>query len=252
MNDEQRTKAEALLSGTAWRAFCDRLKVAGDVLLEPRFPDDPRTRTEGYRALLRLLNYATRLEIEAGDPDFPDFVRYEEPHSQWGGPNPDNTYLRARIDPRATYRVWADVDGMLQAIFCQHEGDMQLGQFGVYHERHLEDLEVDTDGFLEMILSPDPHEGNWIPTHPDARLFTIRIYVSDWIHQTAPTFHIERIGAEGLAPAPLAPEALAAGLERAADWIERTSVFWNDFIARSLAASTPNVPSAARVHARGR
>ena len=39
------------------------------------------------------------------------FHRYEEPWVQWGGPNPDNVYLRAPIDPTATYRVWADVTG---------------------------------------------------------------------------------------------------------------------------------------------
>lgn len=238
--------SERLMSGEAWRAFCDRLKQAGDRILEPDFPNDERARTEGYRALLRHVAYATRMEVESGDPRFPDFVRYEEPHTQWGGPNPDNTYLRAVIDPGQTYKIWADVDGMLQAIFCQHEGDMQLDQYGVYHERDLDAFEVDEDGFLELILSPDEHDGNWIPTHPDARFFTIRIYVSDWEMHTAPTFHIERVGAEGVAPPPLWAGDLARRLDRSIEWIEATSVYWNRYIRRNLEAQDPNVPSEAR------
>ncbi|HEB88825.1 MAG TPA: DUF1214 domain-containing protein [Deltaproteobacteria bacterium] len=238
--------AERLLSGTAWREWCDRLKAAGDRILESDFPDDERTRTEGYRALTRLLGYATRLEIEAGDPAYPDFVRYEEPHSQWGGPNPDNTYLRAVIDPKQTYRIWADVDGLFQAIFCQHEGDMQLEQYGVYHERDLDSFEIDEDGFLELILSPDEHEGNWIPTHPDARLFTIRIYLSDWENHTSPTFHIERVGAEGEAPPPQSATDLARGLDRVIHWVEKSSTYWNRYAQDGYEKATPNVPSPAR------
>lgn len=238
--------AKQLMSGEAWQAFCDRLKAAGDRLLETDFPADERTRSEGYRSLLRLMNYSVRMEIEAADPLFPDFIRYEQPHDQWGGPNPDNTYLRARIDPRETYKIWADVDGLHQAIFSQHEGDMQLEQYGVYHERDLSHFEIDEEGFLEIILSPDEHEGNWIPAHEGARYFMIRAYLSDWIHHTAPTFHIERVGSEGLPAPALSAAPLAAGLDRAAHWIEKTSVYWNDFIEKGAAASSPNVPGEVR------
>ena len=233
--------ADRLLSGAAWREWCDRLKAAGDQILESDFPSDERIRTEGYRALTRLLGYATRLELEAADPAFPDFVRYGEPHSQWGGPNPDNAYLRAVIDPKQTYRIWADVDGLFQAIFCQHEGDLQLEQNGVYHERHLDSFEVDEDGFLELILSPDEHEKNWIPSHPDARFFTIRIYVSNWLDHTAPTFHIERIGAEGEAPAPQSAGDVARGLDRAISWVEQSLTYWNRTTREAFEKATPNL-----------
>ena len=236
--------AERLLTGEAWREWCERLKAAGDRILESDFPSDERTRTEGYRALTRLLGYATRVELEAADPAFPDFVRYGEPHSQWGGPNPDNVTLRAVIDPKQTYRIWADVDGLFQAIFCQHEGDLQLEEYGVYHERHLDSFEVDDDGFLELVLSPDEQERNWIPSHPDARFFTIRLYVSNWETHTAPTFHIERIGAEGESPVPQSAGALARGLDRTIRWVEQTSTYWNRTTRAAVENATPNVPEA--------
>jgi hypothetical protein len=239
-------ETDRLMSGAAWSEFCARLKTTGERILESDFPDDERSRTEGFRHLLRLLSYSTRLEIEAGDPLYPDFIRCGEPHSQWGGPNPDCIYLRAVIDPTETYKIWADVDGMHQANFCQHHGDGQLEPLDVLHPRTLDSLDVDDDGFLEVMLSPDRQDGNWIRAHPDARFFTIRIYVSDWEQHTAPTFHIERVGAEGVAPPPLAAADLALGLDRVAQWVEKSAIYWNDSLRTAFEASTPNVPSPAQ------
>jgi hypothetical protein len=237
--------ANRLLTGVAWREWCDRLRAAGDQILDSDAPSDDRSRIEGYRALTRLLGHATRQEIEASDPLFPDFVRYGEPHSQWGGPNPNIAYLRAVIDPHETYRIWADVDGLFQAIFSQHEGDVQLDEHGVYHERHLDSLEIDNEGFLEIVLSPDEHDENWIPTHPDARFFAIRLFVSDWENHTAPTFHIERIGAEGEAPAPRSASEFARALDRAITWVERSSTHWRQTTRDDQQRATPNVASPA-------
>jgi len=58
------------------------------------------------RHLARQLVMALQAELEFGDVATPAFHRYEEPWVQWGGPNPDNLYARAAIDPAATYRVF--------------------------------------------------------------------------------------------------------------------------------------------------
>ncbi len=238
MNDDE---AKAISSGDAWRRFCRRLEAAGDAILEEGFPSPPRDQAEGLRWLLRLATYATRMEIEAGDPLHPRFVRYETPDLQWGGPNPDNTYLRANVDPNERYRVWADVRGMRQAIFSLHEGDMQLQQYGVYGETSLNALEVGDDGRLEITISADPAPGNWIEMHPDARIFGIRIYVSDWANDASPAFHIERIGAEGEPPPRLAPAGVVDGLDRAATWIEASARYWNAYTGAGWNHATPNV-----------
>ena len=169
--------ADKLMSGDAWRDFCARLLAAGENILGDDFPQDERGRAEGYRALTRLLVYATQQEMECGDLEHPLFVVHQDPYNQWGGPNPDNVYLRANIDPAGTYRVWApDASAMRQAIFSLHEGDMQLEEYGVYGEGSLREMKRASDGSLEIILSPDEHEGNWMPMHPKARIFTIRVY----------------------------------------------------------------------------
>jgi hypothetical protein len=231
-------ESDRLESGEAWRQWCDRLKAVGDRILESDFPSDERTRAEGYRALTRLIASALRSEVEGANSDFPEFIRDQGPRSPWGGANPDVVTLRAPIDPKQTYKIWADVDGMFQATFCQHEGSVALDRSHLYYERHLESFVIDEDGFLELILSPDEHDGNWMPAHADARFFTIRIIVSDWESHTAPTFHIERVGAEGEAPPPPSAAHVASGLDRSAEWIEKSSTYWPRY-AREISERLP-------------
>lgn len=229
--------------GEAWRRFCRRLEAAGDAIVADGFPSAPRDRAEGIRWLTRLAVHATRMEVEACDPRFPRFVRYETPDVQWGGPNPDNRYLRARVDPGLDYRVRADVRGVRQAIFSLHDGDMQEGRYGVFGETSLDALEIGDDGWLEIVISSSPQPGNWIDMHPDARLFTVRIFTSDWSLDATPPFHIERIGSEGVPPPHADPARLADALDRAAAWIEATSTYWNAYTSAGWQRATPNVPA---------
>jgi hypothetical protein len=237
---------DALVSGEAWRDFCDRLKAAGEAILAAGFPDSPFDRAEGFRWLTRLVAHATQMEVEAGDPRHPFFIRYETPHNQWGGPNPDNVYLRANVDPSCTYRIWANVRNVRQLIISLNEGEMQLGELGVFSERSLDDFEIGPEGLLEIWLSPDEQPRNWMPTDPRGRLLTLRIYQSDWERDAAPTFHIERVGAEGVPRPPLDPAFMARALDRSANWVERTATFWNTYTTQGWNRSTRNVVSAAR------
>jgi hypothetical protein len=236
----------ALLAGAAWRAFCARLAALGERILGPDFPQDARSRAEGFRSLTRLLVCATQMEMEAGDPRHPVLYRYEDPRTPWGGPNPDNVYLRATIDPRESYRVWGDVAGVRQALFSLHEGDMQLEEYGVFGERSLDALELAPGGRLELVLSPEPQPGNWIPMHPRARLFLIRVYVADWERDAAPGFQIARMGGEGVPPPPVDPAAVERALERAATWVERSALYWNAYMRRAAGRAAPNVAAPPR------
>lgn len=238
--------AARLTSGQAWRDWCRRLEATGQRILADDFPADPRGRAEGFRALTRLLVYATQLEMEAGDPLHPVFYRYEDPRTPWGGPNPDNVYLRASIDPTHSYRVRANVTGVREALFSLHEGDMQRGEYGVYSERSLASLELGPEGALELEIAPDPRPGNWLPSHARARLLMIRVYLSDWERDASPPFQIERVGAEGVPPPPPDPAAVARALDRSADWVETTVTFWNDYLRKARARATPNVAAPPR------
>lgn len=239
---------DQLLSGNAWHEFCDRLKGVGDKITGEGFPQEVRERTEGFRYLTRLLSYAMQMEIECSDPAYPQLCRYETPHNQWGGPNPDNTYLRTAIHPDYGYRVWGNLTDMRQIIVSLQEGDMQLHQYGVYSEQGLNDWEVGAGGEFELFVSTERPDGvaNWMPLHEDARIFQVRIYLSDWVNDSSPTLHIERIGAEGIAPPPLEPAALAASLDRTVNWVEKSAEYWNEYTGKAWQRATPNEVGPAR------
>jgi hypothetical protein len=212
-----------------WRNFCRRLGDVGERLTKPPFPTSGADRALCARHLARQLVMALQAELEFGDVATPTFHRYEEPWVQWGGPNPDNLYARAAIDPAATYRVFGNVSGVRSALFSLVDGDMHLDRYGVFSERALAELDVGPDGSLELWISPDQQEHNWIASHADARLFLVRQYVCDWEHDRAATLTIERADAWGAAPDPPTPPGLsieywAAYVERARETLPRNSV----------------------------
>ena len=214
----------------AWTEFCERLTRVGAGLAAEPFPASEAERAACVRHLSRQVVMALQGELEHGDPLHPSFHRYEEPWVQWGGPNPDNVYTRAPIDPTATYRVSGNVAGVRAALFSLVDGDMHLGEFGVFGECTLADLDVPADGSLELWISPIRHDRNWIESHPDARMFLVRQYLCDWERDRAATLHIERLDSLGMPAGALSPAQLSTALDRAATWVERSTAFWCQYV----------------------
>jgi hypothetical protein len=223
----------------AWAALCARLAMLGTGLGDPRFPQGDTGRAEGFRHLARQVALALQAELEHADPIHPSFHRYEEPWSQWGGPNPDNVYCRAVIDPRGSYRVRADVTGVRQLIVSLVDGDMHLDRYGVFGERTLDELAVAEDGTLELRIAPDEQPGNWIRTDAAARYVLIRQFQLDWERDAIAAFDIERVGATDPRPPPDA-HAVAAAFERAVHWVERSLDYWATYVEGSRRALPHN------------
>ena len=228
------------MTGEAWRAFCRRLEAAGDRLLDDDFPGSPRDRAEGVRHLARLAVFGLQWALEFADPDFPAFHRYDDDIVKWGGPNVDNTYLRARIRGDAAYRIWGRAPHVSDFILSTHEGDMQLEQYGVFAERSLRDLVVARDGSFDVFLGGQERGPGWVPLDPAATHVLVRQYFDDWDEQEPAELHIEQVDRSADAPAALAPERVADGLEEAAEWIERSLVYWNDYLRRMRDAAPAN------------
>jgi len=218
-------------STEAWAVFTERLSAAAGAL-----PEGP----ENARHLARQVVMALQGHLEHADVRHPTFHRYEEPWVPWGGPNPDNVYLRAPVDPSETYRVWADVTGVRELIVSLVEGDMHLGAFGVWSERTLGDLDVGPDGLLELWIAPEEHEGNWLPAAPEATQLLIRQYQVDWETDRIARFQIENQATVGRPPEPPSDEAVAAALDRAAAWVEASMTFWRDYVEGARASMTHN------------
>lgn len=232
------TGAEGAMSNEAWAAFCDRMKALGEEIQSADYPGHPRARAEGYRHLARMVMLGLEWRVQWHDPDYPMFMSFDDDVVSWGGPNVDNTYLRARIDGESTYRIDGNVAGLHNIIVSTYRNDMHEGDYFVGGDLHLDDLEVDAQGNFELIVSPEPHPGNWLRTQPGIDSVMIRTYHYDWRAHRPGRFHIVKAGNEGNAPGPLTTGDVSRGLERAGDWIESNIRYWNRYI-QDRAAETP-------------
>lgn len=217
----------------AWATFCDRMKELGRTIVGDGFPEDELDRVEGLRHLSRMVTLGLNLFVEYDDPEFPRFLRHNDDVTQWGGNNPDNTYLYARIDPESTYRIYGNANGTSGFIVSVRDGFMHQGREEVI-DLSSEDIATDDQGSFELIISADERPGNWLRMLPNATQVGVRLYFDDWDDQTPPVFHIVKVGNEGLSPGRLRPEALSKGLGDAAAWVEDNLVYWNGWLRQRL------------------
>lgn len=221
------------LAGEAWARWTSTLDELAQRLTGDDFPTDERGRAEGIRHLARQAGLALQGELEHTDPVHPRLHRYELPWSQWGAPNPDNVYERCAIDPSATYVLRGWVDGVHEALFSLVEGDMHLDENDVFAEVALTDLVATDDGHLELTIGPDAGDGNHLRSAPGARMLLIRQYLYDWAQDPVVAFTIERTDTAGTSPRPPTPAEIAAALDRASRWVERSIEYWAAYVAAS-------------------
>lgn len=220
-------------TGEAWHRLLGVLEDCSGRLATGDFPVDDRGRSEGIRHLTRQLTVALEGELEHADTRYPSLHRYELPWSQWGAPNPDNVYQRCAVDPAATYVLRGRAEGVHEALFSVLEGDMHLGEDGVFDEVALTDLAVAADGAFELVISPDDGAGNRLRTTAATRLLLIRQYLWDWSAEPVMSLTIERPDTDGTRPDPPDGVSVAAALDRAARWVERSMVHWAEYAAAS-------------------
>ncbi|MEO5840174.1 MAG: DUF1214 domain-containing protein [Acidimicrobiales bacterium] len=236
----------------AWRRLSENIAELGRVLPDPPFPQNERDSTDGYRYLTRLMVIGLQWAVEFADPDFPAFYRHDDDVTKWGGPNVDNTYLRARVRGDNSYRIVGRCGTSHGFLISALQGDMQLEEYGVYDEIWDDQLVADDDGAFELLVSaerPPRHEGNWLRLHPDTGNITVRAYYNDWSSDTPPAMRIERIGGEGLSPPPLTPAEMARRIDEASDWIVKSFHYWNRYVDtahRKVGANVLIAPGAAQ------
>ena len=234
----------------AWRRFSQHIGELGRMLPDPPFPQSERDTTDGYRYLTRLMVIGMQWAVEFADPDFPAFYRHDDDVTKWGGPNVDNTYLRAgRVRGDNAYRIVGTRGTSHGFLISECEGDMQLEQYGVYDEVWDDQLATDADGNFELIVSserPSGYDGNWLHLHPDAGNITVRAYYNDWSRETPPPIRIERLGGEGLSPPSLTPDEMARRIDEASDWIVRSFHYWNRYVDSAYRKVGTNVVIARR------
>ncbi len=208
-----------------WRRFCDELFEAGEILFRETTPDDDTTRATGLRLLSRNIALALQFELENNDPLHPELLHYFDPLRKHGGDNTDALYVGAPVNGRDTYRI-SGYRGSARflAVTVLEDGDTPWGG-QVIGSLFGRDMQVEDDGQFELILSPDPHPGNWIRTTPDTYRVTVRQFFADWLNEAPMRASIERLP-HSPPPDPPTPGDIGARLQKAVHWLRWSTSYW--------------------------
>lgn len=233
--------SERVLSGGVWRDLLAALEQLTSLVMGDDVPSRPQDRAEGWRYLLRFLGSGIHVVVPAGDPDYPEFCRMIENGMSWGLDNPDCNYSWARVRGDATYRIGGN-RGTARHLEFQvntgHFGDGNVGGWRTVSSIHGRELVSEPDGSFEIILSRDPHEGNWMQLDDEASFLLLRQYMSDWENERPADLFIERVGAEYPQPV-LTPERIEARIDELITWLSDGARGWEN-MSRMILATEAN------------
>ena len=179
--------AEDLLTGRAWSHLLDGLRRASEVVLADQSRYNAADMAAGFRHLLVLLGIGldNALREESGS------VLAVKPSSvdsiyKWGM---DCIYTGAGLRGGETYRLWGN-RGTARYVGLQSMAGMASSANVL-----LDELDLGPHGEVDLILSAEPHEGNWLAIDEKATALVVRHFFYDWDTEVASSLSIERIGA---------------------------------------------------------
>jgi hypothetical protein len=221
-----------------WEEFCEKLKGAGELIQAETSPEDTLDRSEGYRYLSRLTRLALEKFVEHGDPEAPQFYQLSHATAKIGQDNPDSFYQNAKISGDCEYRISGTRGSVGYLGLGTYFGDYgKPGRSGCGGYLEGSELEVNTDGSLEIFVSCKEKTGNWLPMEPDASMLIVRQNFLDRSSEEPAQLRIERIDATG-PPAHLNPETFTQNLSSAGDYVAATARLFADW-TKGL-SNTPN------------
>lgn len=219
---------------SAWDAFCDRLKSAGEQVFKDHNPATPAQRVDGFRFLTQNLGQAFDLALETRDTKYPLIHTFCHPTRKLGGDSADFLYQQAWIDGASSYRITAE-RGTVRFLNIAVQGPRPSGP-GVLHEPFGDVPEVNLTG-TELHTAPDgsfevyvggPRRGpNWLPTTPGSRKLFIRQGFDRWDERPA-KLSIERVDMAAPKPLPSPVETVAA-IDWAGDFLTRMMTDWPEY-----------------------
>lgn len=215
----------------AWNSFCDELKSAGDIAFRETAASNPVDRAAAVRLLSRNIGLALMFEFENKDPKHPELLHYFNPIRKQGGDNTDALYVGAPINGVDTYRISGKRGSSHYfGVTVVETGDTPWGG-GVASMIFGDELKVEPDGSFELILSPDPHPGNWLKTTPNSFRVTVRQFFADWEGEEPMDARIEILTGDRKPPV-LTPELVSEGLGAAAHWLKWSVTYWADMLEK--------------------
>ncbi len=196
--DERRRRNEDL--DAAWQGLCDNLSRASKVIAGDPRSDDPAMRAAGYRYLLNLLNAGLEQVVFSADPDYPELGHLQDNTKRYATESPDCLFGHAVLDPAGTYRLTGTggraryigltlYDTVTLYEKAQSDGDRPKDFRAAFQAATGSTLgsisnpggiALRDNGDFEVIISAEPHDGNWLPMPPATRDIITRQYFYDW------------------------------------------------------------------------
>jgi hypothetical protein len=223
-----------LQSGQAWNHLLESLKRMGDVVLSDDVPGQSVDMASGFRHLLVLLGVGID-ELLRRDLDRVPAVKASgmDAAYKWGMECPDCIYLGSALNGSETYRL-SGKRGTARYVGLQVMSGM-ASSFNAL----LEDFELGPDGEFDLILSAEPHPGNWIPLDDQATMFVVRHFFYDWEHEDPATLSIEQLSGSSLIPGSVPVEPMTAMARQ----LVALGDFMEDNLSFFLALSHPGEPN---------
>jgi hypothetical protein len=182
--------ADDLLSGRAWSHLLDGLRRASTIVLSDDIPRNADDMAAGFRHLLVLLGIGLDDALREGfgsvlavKPSGVDGIY------KWGMDCPDCIYTGSGLRGSETYRLWGNRGS------ARYVGLQSMAGMASSANILLDELDLGPEGEVDLILSADEHEGNWLPIAENATALVIRHFFYDWDTEVASSLSIERIGA---------------------------------------------------------
>lgn len=224
-----------------WNEFCENLKRAGSVLVREAMPGDEVVAAEGIRHLVSQIQMGFNMTYEHADPSRPRLVPAYTPTLPSDGITSDCRYHHAFIDGSANHRLSGRLGSAPLVEFSVYTGKIGLDEQSRQIASLIEtDLGLESDGSLEIVLSPQEQPGNWLRTDAETRYLFIREYAHDWATTEPSRLVLRREGgaAEAVRPRPSVKE-LEAALQRTSAFVDSSTRLWSALVD-ARAASEPN------------
>jgi hypothetical protein len=220
----------------AWSALMTGLDALGAHMLSDDFPGPPIDPDEGFRHLAQQHLCWLSWSVAHGDPTTPAFQRQNDLVTMWGGPNADNAYRHARVDPGCTYRIRGNMHSCEEFALAIREGFRHTDTPATVVELTASDIGIVAGSDFEILLGGEGDEPNRLALPDGAIMCSIREYYFDWQPREPATFTIEYLGGEPVRPARRFADAAAEAL----DLTRRSIVFWNQYMIDAEAKQRDN------------
>lgn len=224
---------------TAWRTFCRSIEALGERVLSDEFPNTPADRPEAIAHLADQVSCWLGWSIGHSDTTAPFFHRSNDLVTQWGGPNQDNSYHHARIDPTRRYRMHGRMNSCEEVALTLRVGFMHMEEWGTKLAITFSDRGIGPGDEFELFFGGDGSDPDWIQIPEEVTTLSLREYYIDWRPLEPAVMTLECLD-EVVAPPRLQEAGLEAQLDHALHQITRSITHWNEYMNEHRRKGTDN------------